>query len=553
MTSTAKSRSTKKLFTATMIALTILILTPKFPVLGVSSTIQYGIEDSFPNLTFSNPVGIYSANDGTNRLFVVQQNGLIVVFNNSKSTPQTLTFLDIQSQVLFSGEEGLLGLAFHPNFTSNKYFYVDYVADNPPRTVIARYTVSANDPNKADNNSELTILEINQPFPNHKGGQIAFGPDGYLYIALGDGGSEGDPLGNAQNLTSLLGKILRIDINSNSTGKNYAIPPDNPFVGNTNGYREEIYAYGLRNPWRFSFDPQTGLLWAGDVGQDRREEIDIIQKGKNYGWNIMEGTLCYTPMSGCNETGLEPPIYDYGHDIGNAIIGGFVYRGPLLHEYLGAYIYGDYGSGRIWALWYGPGIVLTNTELINTGLNITSFGIDQNNNLYFCALNGKIYELSHIPNIENVTQQPAGNEVAPNTIVTVTVTVTDSASTIKKVALNYTVNNFVWTAVPMNDSGGGIYVGGIPGYTYGTNVTYSVIVEDNANNSIDTTELGYTYQYGAVPEFESAFALLILLTTILATVFLKKFIEKHKMMHTNAKSNANLRTQPRIQTWNNVP
>ncbi len=515
-----------------MIALTILILTPKFSVLGASSTIHYGIENAFPNLTFSTPVGIYSANDGTNRLFVVQQNGLIYVFNNSKSTPHTLTFLDIQSQVLFGGEEGLLGLAFHPDFTNNNYFYVDYVADNPPRTVIARYTVSINDTNEADNSSELKILEINQPFTNHKGGQIAFGPDGYLYIALGDGGSAGDPYGNAQNLSSLLGKILRIDVNSNSTGKNYAIPPDNPFVGNTNGYREEIYAYGLRNPWRFSFDPQTGLLWAGDVGQDRREEIDIIQKGKNYGWNITEGTLCYWPMSGCNETGLEPPIYDYGHDIGDAIVGGFIYHGSLLHEYLGAYIYGDYGSGRIWALWYGPGIVTTNTELINTGLNISSFGIDQNNNLYFCAFDGKIYKLVHIPNIENVTQQPSGNNIPPNTIVQITVTVTDSASTIKKVALNYTINNFTWTAVPMNNSSGGIYTGGIPGYSTGTNVTYSIIVEDNANNSINTTELGYTFQYHAIPEFESPFILLLLLTTILAAIFPKKFIKKRKMIQT---------------------
>ena len=214
------------------------------------------------------------------------------------------------------------------------------MADNPRRTVIARFSVTANDANVADSNSQQVILEINQPFSNHKGGQLAFGPDGYLYIGVGDGGSEGDPDSNGQNLSTLLGKILRIDVNTQSNGRNYGIPADNPFAGNTAGYREEIYAYGFRNPWRFSFDSATGALWVGDVGQDRVEEIDLVEKGKNYGWNTMEGTLCYNPPSGCNQTGLTLHIWNYTHDLGNAVIGGYVYPGKALPSLVGAYVYG---------------------------------------------------------------------------------------------------------------------------------------------------------------------------------------------------------------------
>ena len=300
--------------------------------------------------------------------------------------------MDISSRVLYGGEQGLLGLAFHPNYTQNGYFYVNYMADNPRRTIIARYTLSA-DANVADSNSQQVILEISQPFGNHKGGQLAFGPDGYLYIGVGDGGSEGDPNGNGQNLSTLLGKILRIDVNTQSNGRNYGIPADNPFAGNTAGYLEEIYAYGFRNPWRFSFDSATGALWVGDVGQDRVEEIDLVEKGKNYGWNIMEGTLCYNPPTGCNQTGLTLPIWNYTHDLGNAVIGGYIYRGSALPGLVGAYVYGDYGSGRIWALRYN-GSEANNVLLVDSSLNIASLGIDQNNELYFCAYDGKIYKLA---------------------------------------------------------------------------------------------------------------------------------------------------------------
>jgi len=509
----------KRVLSVALFILAVFALPHELPVLGASSSIHYGVEAAFPNLTFSNPVGIYPVNDGTNRLFLVQQNGLVYVFNNSRTVTSSTVFLDIREGVLFGGEEGLLGLAFHPNFAQNKYFYVDYVADSPLRTVIARYSVSTGNSDEADKNSEVILLEVSQPFSNHKGGQIAFGPDGFLYIAMGDGGSAGDPYGNAQSLTALLGKILRIDVDSTSLGRQYGIPADNPFADNPNGYGEEIFAYGLRNPWRFSFDPQTGWLWTGDVGQNRREEVDIIQNGKNYGWNITEGTLCYSPSSGCSTTGLEPPIWEYGHDVGNSVTGGFVYRGPLLRELIGAYIYGDFGSGRIWALWYSGTNVTSNSELIDTGLNIASFGIDNSDNLYFCAFDGKIYRLIHVPNIENVTQQPQGSIVPPDTEVEIQATVTDPASILKRVVLNYTTDNHVWTELNMTKTGGDLYSAKLPGFPYGTNVTYAIFAEDNSDNSLNTAEIGYIFQYQAIPEFASPLILIVIMTLGLAAAF----------------------------------
>ena len=359
----------------------------------------YELEVAFPQVKFNQPVGVYHAGDNTNRLFVVEQAGVIRVFENAKNASVAKVFLDISDRVLFDGEQGLLGLAFHLNYAKNGYFYVNYVADNPRRTIIARYSAMNSDPDQADKNSELILFEIAQPFPNHKGGQLAFGADGYLYIALGDGGSAGDPYGNAQNLSSLLGKILRVDVNSPSGGKNYGIPNDNPFVGNLKGYREEIYAYGLRNPWRFSFDPVTKWFWVADVGQSQKEEVDIVEKGKNYGWNIMEGTLCYSPAEGCNQTGLERPLWEYGRDEGIAIIGGFVYRGSTLTGLIGAYIYGDYGSGKIWALRYNGTGAPVNTLLVDSDLTVTSFGLDEKSELYISAFDGKIYKFKTPPGI----------------------------------------------------------------------------------------------------------------------------------------------------------
>ena len=357
---------------------------------------SYQAVNAFPNLTFSRPVDLQHAGDNSNRLFVVEQSGVISVFSNSESVSSKKTFLNITDRVNDSGnEEGLLGLAFHPNYETNGYFYVNYTAASPRRTVISRFKVSG-DADIADAASEYVILEYDQPYSNHNGGQVAFGPEGYLYIASGDGGSGGDPQRNGQSRTTLLGKILRIDVDHEENGKRYAIPPGNPYANSTLGYKKEIYAYGLRNPWRFSFDFTTGNLWAGDVGQNAYEEIDIVEKGGNYGWNVMEGNHCYEPLSGCNEPGLKKPVWEYGRNLGISVTGGYVYRGPALSELNGRYIYADFGSGRVWALNYSPLKNPTNSELFQADFNISSFGIDQNNELYVCSFDSKIYKLEKV-------------------------------------------------------------------------------------------------------------------------------------------------------------
>lgn len=350
-------------------------------------------EEAFPALTFEQPVDIQSPKDGTNRLFVLSQPGIIYVFDNDLGTKQKEIFLDIRGKVLFGGEQGLLGLAFHPNYNQNGYFYLDYTANNPRRTVISRFNVSQDDHNKADPESELILLEVEQPYSNHNGGQISFGPDGYLYISLGDGGSGGDPLNAGQDLTMLLGSLLRIDVDNTSNGRNYAIPDDNPFKRNTEGFKEEIYAYGLRNVWRFSFD-NLNRLWAADVGQNKWEEINIIEKGKNYGWRIMEGKHCFDPPVNCDTTGLVLPIWEYGHDDagGYSITGGFVYNGRSAPGLKGKYIYADYVVGKIWILENINGTI-NNSLLAKTNYLISTFGVDENDELYFADHNsGRLYK-----------------------------------------------------------------------------------------------------------------------------------------------------------------
>ncbi|MDP2654289.1 MAG: PQQ-dependent sugar dehydrogenase [Candidatus Omnitrophota bacterium] len=356
--------------------------------------------EAFPHLTFEQPVDLQHSPDGSDRLFVVEQKGMIRVFQNIPATKSTAAFLDIRDRV-FAGhmEEGLLGLAFHPQYRTNGLFYVYYSAKDPRRSVLARFQRSASNPVQADIQSQSIILEVPQPYGNHNGGQIAFGPDGYLYVALGDGGGSGDPHGNGQNLKTLLGKILRIDVDRPVSGRAYGIPPDNPFVGHAVGGREEIYAYGLRNPWRFSFDPLTKQLWAGDVGQDKPlEEVNIIRKGKNYGWNILEGRECFNPPQGCSTLGLELPVWQYTSDKGRSITGGYVYRGKKIPGLYGKYIYADFMSGNIWAL-ASDGKKTTVNKLIHAdpGLYISSFGVDQDQELYFCSFNGNIYRLAASP------------------------------------------------------------------------------------------------------------------------------------------------------------
>lgn len=355
---------------------------------------QIHIIKAYPKLKFNRPVDFQSPADGTNRIFVVEQSGRIFVFPNDYQAGEKIMFLDITENVNDSGnEEGLLGLAFHPDYQTNGYFYVNYTAVNPGRTIIARYTVDKSDQNKALPLSGKIILEYEQPFGNHNGGQILFGPDGYLYIGVGDGGAAGDPYGNGQNKKTLLGSILRIDVNQSDQDQNYTIPRDNPFAGNRVGNREEIFAYGLRNPWRFTFHPVSGDLWAGDVGQNRLEEIDIIKKGKNYGWNIMEGTECYRRSNDCDTTGLTAPILEYNHDVGQSITGGCFYTGDKPDFLKDAYLYADYVSGKIWSIKYVNGKVTDHWLLKDSRLNISSFGKDNSGRLYFCAFDGYIYKI----------------------------------------------------------------------------------------------------------------------------------------------------------------
>ncbi len=358
---------------------------------------EYQFENAFPNLTFVDPVGIHHSGDGTNRIFVVEQEGRIKVFNNDSNTSISQTFLDIRSIVDQDGgytEEGLLGLAFHPNYEQNGYFYVNYTDYNPKRNVIARYSVDPDNPNEADYFSSEILLEVNQPYNNHNGGQMEFGNDGYLYISFGDGGSSGDPQNNGQDLSTLLSTIVRIDVNNQSNNMNYSIPFDNPFIDNQSA-RPEIFAYGLRNVWRFSFDSETNLLWAADVGQNEWEEIDIIHPGLNYGWNEMEASHCYPPGSNCNPDQFELPVWEYALYVDGvcSVTGGYVYRGNNIYTLRGKYIYGDWCTGDIWALYTNNNQNYINEEIIRTDINITSFGVDEYNELYFCG-NQRIFKLT---------------------------------------------------------------------------------------------------------------------------------------------------------------
>ena len=334
------------------------------------------------------PIGLANAGDGSGRLFVMEQAGRILVINDREVLEEP--FLDISQKVSCCGERGLLGLAFHPQYSENGYFFVNYT-DLDGNTVVARFVVS-DDRDRADPTSELKLMVVEQPYANHNGGGIAFGPDGYLYIALGDGGSGGDPLGNAQNTNSLLGKLLRIDVNRPG---GYAVPPDNPYVDG--GGAPEVWAYGLRNPWRFSFDRLAGDLYIGDVGQGSWEEIDFLPVGTpggaNFGWNYREGSQPYLSASIPDDLELIAPAAEYGRDQGYSVIGGLVYRGEQLPEFYGIYLYGDYGSGFIWGLISENDGSWKNRLLFNTGSSITSFGEDEVGEMYYVAQGGGLYQL----------------------------------------------------------------------------------------------------------------------------------------------------------------
>jgi glucose/arabinose dehydrogenase len=336
------------------------------------------------------PIVLTHAGDGSNRLFVAAQRGVIHVFPNKNSVKQTKVFLDVSKQVVYKdkqNEEGLLGFAFHPKYKENGHFYLYYTTTDAPHTsVVTRFTVSKTDPNRADPDSAFEIFRIKQPYWNHNGGTIVFGPDGYLYIALGDGGAGKDPHGNGQNLKTLLASILRIDVDHQQGDLNYAIPKDNPFVNRGEAARPEIWAYGLRNVWRMAFDNATGKLWAGEVGQDLWEEIDIIVRGGNYGWNLREAKHKFLNGSG-PRTDLIEPIWEYDHKVGKSITGGSVYRGKKLPQLTGHYIYADYVTSKIWALKYDHAKqkVVANRPIQTAGnkLPILSFGEDENGEIYF--------------------------------------------------------------------------------------------------------------------------------------------------------------------------
>ena len=340
----------------------------------------------------SSPLFVTNAGDGSGRLFVVEKGGRIKIVLGGAVTG---TFLDIHAKVSTNGERGLLGLAFAPDYVTSGNFYIDYTDVNG-KIAIARYHRSGSDPDKADPTGSV-LLRIDKPFSNHNGGMIAFGPDGYLYIGTGDGGGAGDPGNRAQNLKSLLGKILRIDVSGRTTARPYKIPASNPYVGKT-GY-DQIWLRGVRNPWRFSFDSATGDLWVGDVGQDRWEEIDRSPaaggggRGKNYGWHVMEGKACYRPSSGCSRTGKKLPLAVYSHAQGCAVTGGYVYRGAEYPDLAGGYVFGDYCSGRIWAVAAEGAASQSPRLLLDSNRQISSFGVAEDGTLYLTDLGGGLYKL----------------------------------------------------------------------------------------------------------------------------------------------------------------
>lgn len=357
-----------------------LVLAILITTLGTAGAAQTEWRPVLRSHVFAKPIAMVQA-PGDDAWYVIEKAGLIW----RQQGEGFVLFADLSGQVESGpGEAGLLGIAFHPRYADNHTLFLSYtVRSNPLRSVIARYTVDQDGLRPA---SQRVLLQVEQPYSNHNSGQLAFGPDGYLYISLGDGGAAGDPHGNGQNTQTLLGSLLRIDVDG---GTPYAIPPDNPFI--KRGGRPEIYAYGLRNPWGWGFDRQTGRLWLADVGQDAWEEVDIIQTGGNYGWNIKEGRHCYAQRP-CKLPGLVEPVVEYSHRLGCSITGGRVYRGKAVPELVGHFIYADYCSGRVWA--YGIDGKAPPRQIADLQINPSSFAEDRQGELYITDLSGGgIYQL----------------------------------------------------------------------------------------------------------------------------------------------------------------
>jgi CubicO group peptidase (beta-lactamase class C family)/glucose/arabinose dehydrogenase len=390
---------------AELFALAVSAVTDVSPSLKVPETASnVEVEKAFPKLRINRPILVTNAGDGSNRLFVPSQLGTIFVIPNDPSVEEPKVFLDIEPRVVYQdkeNEKGFLGMAFHPKYRENGQFFVYYTPKGTPKpntVMVSRFRVSKDNPDQADPNSEEEILRIEHPFWNHKGGTLAFGPDGYLYIAVGDGGLGGDPYGNGQNLKTMLGKILRIDVDRTDEGKKYAVPKDNPFVGHDGKALGEIWSYGMRNPWRIAFDRQTGTLWCADVGQDFWEEIDLIVKGGNYGWNVREGVHKFGPNGADPRADLIEPIWEYHHETGKSITGGHVYRGKKLPQLAGCYIYADYVTGKVWALKYDEQAkaVVANYTISGNIMPIMSFGEDEQGEVYYTTDTGQIYRFRQI-------------------------------------------------------------------------------------------------------------------------------------------------------------
>lgn len=396
----------KKILTLKIIVLSLLMN------LGMQLVAQSPVsyEPAFPDLGFRFPVALVSPDDNTNRFFVLEQSGIIRVFENNETTQTASVFLDVEDITRFSqGQEmGLLGLAFHPDFENNDLFYIYQTGTNPTNgridIILAQYSVSETDPNQANPNSRIELIRTtkNQNNSNHNGGAIGFGPDGYLYMSIGDGGGGGDPMGNSQNINNLFGAILRVDVDLNgdnprSANDRYEIPSDNPLVGRTG--RDEIYAWGIRNTWKFSWDLPTGRMWGGDVGQNQREEINLIENGGNYGWNRFEGNRIFNSNTTLVTSPDIKPVFDYDHSNNDvSITGGFVYRGTNNNTRLqGKYIYADYVSGRVFSLDYDPATGSATSEILfrTNGVFVSSFALDNSGELYFCGYgtNAQIYKI----------------------------------------------------------------------------------------------------------------------------------------------------------------
>lgn len=405
-----------KIYRVTLVGLMLMVIC-------VSSVFaqQIKLERMFPEVTIDNLLGLETPDSGNSYVYALSQPGYIYRLDLDNPENGSEEWLDISDQVIFSGEQGLLGLAFHPEYAQNNRIYINYIAPDPRRTVISRFYTNDGE---VDPDSEEVILEFDQHRGNHNGGQISFGPDGYLHIASGDGGGSGDPEEHGQNTFSLLGGMLRIDVDQESdNGQLYSIPEDNMFADGEDGM-PEIYAYGFRNPWRFSFDRETEKLWVADVGENKWEYIHLVEGGKNYGWNIVEGSNCFSPSTDCDKDGLEMPIYEYRHQEDGlaraSITGGYVYRGEKNPVLEGKYVYGDFVNGVIWALDYDEDAeeVISNVELANTSHMIASFGEDANGEIYVLSYDsGEIFRILASPDVVTIISPEQNESIGEDPII----------------------------------------------------------------------------------------------------------------------------------------